>query len=115
MAWACWLSGPGPASLVFALGAALGAASMDGSYTTRATTDVVSGAAGETVAFTRSSASPMDMELGEGTGYSTGTTTIWCCLLTCWLGCNLCPYFFDSGSFTTIRYAGRGAGSLTSY
>lgn len=42
---------------------------------TRAPTDVVSGAAGETVALTRSSASPMDMELGEGTGSSTGTTT----------------------------------------
>nr|KUM50842.1 hypothetical protein ABT39_MTgene688 [Picea glauca] len=48
---------------------------MDGSYTTRATTAVVSGAAGETVALTRSSAYPMDMELGKGTGSSTGTTT----------------------------------------
>jgi hypothetical protein len=48
---------------------------MDGSYTTRDTTDVVSGVAGETVALTRSSAYPMTMELGKGTGSSTGTMT----------------------------------------
>jgi hypothetical protein len=48
---------------------------MDGSYTTRANIDVVSGAAGETVSLTRSSAYHMTMELGEGTGSSTGTMT----------------------------------------
>jgi len=48
---------------------------MDGSYTTRATTDVVSGAVGCCFDSMPQAPFPMDMELGERTGYSTGTTT----------------------------------------
>ena len=60
-------SGPSPASL--------GAASMDGSYTTRATTNVVSGAIAFCFESMPQAPFPMDMELGKRTGYSTGTMT----------------------------------------